>query len=281
LRLAKIYKIGLSWGFKSKEANFASKNGNEAFVWETLMAIPNYYEFLQISSNAETETIHRVFRYLAARLHPDNAESGDAEKFMLLNQAYDVLSDSARRAEYDAACAREVAPQPPLSTSVDFMDNIDGELNRRLAVLSVLYYRRRTSPSTPEVSLMELEERMGFPRDYLEFTTWYLLKKDYITRADNSAFTLTATGVDFVEEQRAHLPVLNKLLTNGESSFSADSIVRGNAHKDSPVAPDHVIVLPERTYITDRRVNKADRRTSKMERQTERRAGRADRHTKS
>jgi curved DNA-binding protein CbpA len=245
------------------------------------MAIPNYYEFLQISSNAETETIHRVFRYLAARLHPDNAESGDAEKFMLLNQAYNVLSDPERRAEYDAACAQEVAQQPPLSISIDFMDNIEGELNRRLAVLSVLYYRRRTSPSTPEVSLMELEERMGFPRDYLEFTTWYLLKKDYITRADNSAFTLTATGVDFVEEQRAHLPVLNKLLTNGESNFSADIIVRGNAHKDSPAAPDHVIVLPEGTYITDRRVNKADRRTSKMERQMERQAGRADRHAKS
>ena len=75
---------------------------------------------------------------------------------------------------------------------------MDGELNRRLAVLALLYMRRRTNPNYPEVSLMEVEMRMGFPRDYLEFTAWYLMKKGYITRADNSAFTLTVDGVDFV-----------------------------------------------------------------------------------
>src|SRR6266702_8690906 len=32
----------------------------------------DYYEFLQISPHADNETIHRVYRYLAGRLHPDN-----------------------------------------------------------------------------------------------------------------------------------------------------------------------------------------------------------------
>jgi len=50
------------------------------------------------------------------------------------------------------------------------MDNIDGELNRRLAVMALLYIRRRMTPDNPEVSLFEVEARMGFPRDYLEFT---------------------------------------------------------------------------------------------------------------
>jgi curved DNA-binding protein CbpA len=238
------------------------------------MAIPNYYEFLQISSNAESETIHRVFRYLAARLHPDNAETGDVEKFVLLKEAYEILSDPARRAEYDAACAREEAQQPPLSSSIDFMDNIDGELNRRLAVLALLYYRRRTNPSNPEVSLMEVEERMGFPRDYLEFTTWYLMKKDYITRADNSAFTLTAAGVDFVEEQRSHIPVLNKLLTNGESQFPTDGTA---VSKASPSGPGPVIVLPGGECIVDRRINKTDRRANRTGNQ----AAKTDRRAKS
>ena len=82
------------------------------------------------------------------------------------------------------------------------MDNIDGELNRRLAVLALLYIKRRMNPYTPEVSLAEVESRMGFPRDYLVFTTWYLRNKGYITRADNSDFALTAEGVDFVELQQ-------------------------------------------------------------------------------
>ena len=44
----------------------------------------DYYELMQISSNAEPETIHRVFHMLAARYHPDNPQSGDTEKFLLL-----------------------------------------------------------------------------------------------------------------------------------------------------------------------------------------------------
>jgi curved DNA-binding protein CbpA len=160
---------------------------------------------------------------LASRFHPDNPDSGDAEKFFVLKQAYDVLSSPALRAEYDAACEKEQAEPDPLSNQVDFMDSIDGELNRRLALLALLYYRRRTNPTFPAVSLGEVEEKMGFPRDYLEFTTWYLQRKGYITRADNSAFTLTHEGVDFVETQRSSIPVLNKLLTSSTGPFTTNS----------------------------------------------------------
>jgi curved DNA-binding protein CbpA len=184
----------------------------------------DYYEFLQISSNADPDTIHRVYRFLAARFHPDNPESGDPEKFFLLKSAYDVLSDPVRRAQYDINREVHPAEKAPLSSSVDFMDDIKGELNRRLAVLAVLYYRRRTNPYSPEVSLAEIEKRMGFPRDYLDFTTWYLTKKGYIGKADNSDFTLTAEGVDFVETQRGNIPVLNKLLTNGSSASKAAQV---------------------------------------------------------
>jgi len=221
------------------------------------MDTPDYYEFLQISRNAEPETIHRVYRFLAARFHPDNAETGNDAQFFLLKQAYDVLSDPERRAKYDASFDNEVPPPDPLSTSIDFMDNIDGELNRRLAVLAVLYIRRRTNPDKPEVSLMEVELRMGFPREYLEFTTWYLQKKGYITRADNSAFTLTADGVDFVETQRANIPVLNKLLTSSSGSGAVDSAPAGSPSAASR-KPGNNPWAPE--FQPDRRMNRIDRR---------------------
>ena len=134
-------------------------------------------------------------------------------RFFLLTQAYEVLSNPERRAAYDAA--RQSSPAEPLSARVDFMDTMQGELNRRLAVLAVLYFQRRTSPNKPEVTFRDIENRLGFPRDYLVFTTWYLQTKGYISRADNSEFTITAEGVDFVETQRVNIPVLDKLLTTG------------------------------------------------------------------
>jgi hypothetical protein len=214
---------------------------------ETSKTLPDYYEFLQISPNAEPTTISRVYRYLASRFHPDNPATGDAEKFVLLKQAYDVLSDPDRRAEYDATYKKQAPESVPLSNSVDFMNSNDGELNRRVAVLALLYIQRRIKPFTPEVSLAEVEHRMGFPRDYLDFTMWYLRSKEYITIADNSDFTITARGVDVVESNRDKIPLLNRLLTDRTEVSSTPSSTSGRAEgSNTLIRPGKsVLELPE------------------------------------
>ncbi len=218
----------------------------------------DYYEFLQISPNADAETIHRVYRFLAARLHPDNSETGHEENFRLLRIAYDALSDPRRRAEYDATRSRTQAPPEPLASSIDFMDELEGELNRRLAVLAVLYYRRRTNPTFPEVNLSEIEERMGFPRDYLDFTLWYLQRKGYVMKADNAQYTLTVDGVDFVETQRTNMPTLNKLLTSGSGSSVEDlSKMRHseeNVEPEAEVAPEANVAAAQPNAALPRRI---------------------------
>lgn len=240
----------------------------------------DYYEFLQISPHADNETIHRVYRYLAGRLHPDNPESGDAEMFRMLKAAYDTLSNPSKRAEYDAICRGEAKEDAPLCSSIDFMDAVDGDLNRRIAVLAVLYFKRRANPRAPEVSLAEIEQRMGFPRDYLDFTTWYLSRKGYINRADNSDFTLTAEGVDYIEMQRANLPVLNKLLTDGRGQFAGSPMARkrNGTHPEKGAAP---IILPSSDAVrVDRRQGTGDRRLRVEDLSSlgfDRRIGRSDR----
>ena len=183
----------------------------------------SYYEFFQISPHAQSETIHRVYRFLATRYHPDNPETGDPEKFLFLTQAYKVLSEPKRRTAYDEELRRSADQDRSVFTGIDFMEGIDGELNRRLAVLAVLYRRCRTNINEPRISLMELEALMGFPREYLDFTTWYLRSKGYLKKEDNSDFSLTVLGVDFVEENHDKLPLLNKLLNSPRSQeFSSD-----------------------------------------------------------
>ena len=61
----------------------------------------DHYETLQISPNADPDTIERVFRMLARRFHPDNQDTGNGERFRLIHEAYKVLSDSEKRAGYD------------------------------------------------------------------------------------------------------------------------------------------------------------------------------------
>jgi curved DNA-binding protein CbpA len=199
----------------------------------------DYYEFLQISPNAEPATIHRIYRFLAARYHPDNPETADPQKFIWLNQAFAVLSNPVRRAEYDAALhARQTGPVPGFD-SVDFMDGIEGEVNRRLAVLSLLYRRCRASVSNRMVTLAELEMLMGFPREYLDFTTWYLKTKKYITREDNSDFALTVLGVDYVESNYSKLPLLRKMLNAANSGATGGSANGGETAR----RPDGAFVL--------------------------------------
>ena len=61
----------------------------------------DYYETLEISPNANSGTIERMFRYLAQRFHPDNKDTGDRTSFDAVMEAYDTLQDPAKRAQYD------------------------------------------------------------------------------------------------------------------------------------------------------------------------------------
>lgn len=59
----------------------------------------DYYEVLGIEKSASPDEIKRAYRKLAQQYHPD--KGGDAEKFKEVNEAYQVLSDPAKRAQYD------------------------------------------------------------------------------------------------------------------------------------------------------------------------------------
>jgi len=65
----------------------------------------DYYKALGVSKGASAEEIKKSYRKLARKYHPDanKGDSASEERFKEISEAYNVLSDSKRRAEYDEA----------------------------------------------------------------------------------------------------------------------------------------------------------------------------------
>jgi curved DNA-binding protein CbpA len=150
-----------------------------------------------VSPKADQETIRRMYRLQAQRFHPDNLDTGDAEKFRLVAEAYENLGDPQRRAAYDAGY-RPPPPPPPPEPESSAPDPIQ-EATRRDELLMQLYRKRLISPDSPSLGLRELESLMGTPRERLEFSIWYLKECGYLTRTDSGRHTITIKGVQQAE----------------------------------------------------------------------------------
>jgi curved DNA-binding protein CbpA len=177
----------------------------------------NYYDLLQINPHAEVETIERVYRILAGRYHPDNQATGDAEKFRVLSDAYQILRDPVKRAEYDKQFQVNPAGPLPIFLGKEFADGIDSEAKIRVGVLCLLYSKRRANPDFAALSLLDMENIMAFPRERLLFALWYLRAKRYVVQDDRSSFIISAEGVDYLESQLPTNQVLYKIFQASET----------------------------------------------------------------
>ena len=186
----------------------------------------DYYEILQLSQGADQETIDRVYRLLAKRYHPDNRDTGDAQKFDELVKAYRALSDPERRADYDAKY--EAGNSHHWNNYSHAAPSKGTEEDREIyqAILSMLYTARRRDAGNAGVGTYQMEKLLGVPEKYLEFHIWYLREKGWIQRVENGGFAITVNGVDAVIEDDSSLKK-DRLLP------PADEFVSGIDHLQS------------------------------------------------
>ncbi len=159
----------------------------------------DYYELLQVSPHAETDTIHRVYHVLAQRYHPDNAATGNSERFRQVVEAHAVLSNPDRRAAYDVRLAEEDQTRLRIFDSLENAEGVQAEVRKREGILRLLYTRRLLDANQASMRGPDFAKMLGCPLEHLEFSLWFLKEKRYLVRSDNNRFEITWQGVEAFE----------------------------------------------------------------------------------
>ncbi|MEO5925796.1 MAG: J domain-containing protein [Bryobacteraceae bacterium] len=161
----------------------------------------DFYEVLQVSRNADVDTIHRVFHLLAQRFHPDNSVTGDEGKFRQAVEAHRVLANPELRAAHDIQLLEENHVRVRIFDSLESTQGVLAEIRKRQGVLKLLYTRRMMNPHEPCLKGRDFVEMLGCPAEHLEFALWFLKENKLLQRADNNAYEITIRGVEAFEEQ--------------------------------------------------------------------------------
>lgn len=180
---------------------------DEAFV--------DYYDLLQLSPNADEDTIHRVFRHLAKKCHPDSEDGGDPERFRRLVQAQKTLTDASTRAAYDAKYQEYWNRKWRVASEASDGSAFSEDHEMREKLLSLLYVQRRRDMRSPGLGEYEMARLLRIPVELVEFHVWYLREKGWVQRIESGQLAISAHGVDSIERSRLRLPPDHLLATRG------------------------------------------------------------------
>ena len=92
----------------------------------------NYYKILQVDKDASPEVIKVAYKLLVKKYHPDLKEGEEKkqaeERIKVINDAYDVLSDSAKRAEFDKTLINDTITPEQYNLIINENINLKKEL---------------------------------------------------------------------------------------------------------------------------------------------------------
>lgn len=171
------------------------------------------YTLLQVDPSAHPTIIRYAYRYLAGIYHPDNADTGNAEAFRIIQEAWKTLSDTGRRMAYDAqiGLSNQEAAVDKLAASTSgvkstmprftFDKNANAlsynEVEMRLAILQLLLDARKKRVQTGGLSAKGLMDVLNIGMEEIEYVLWYLREKGLVIRQE-AQFMIAVQGVDYL-----------------------------------------------------------------------------------
>lgn len=166
----------------------------------------DYYDVLQVHPDCDAKFLEAAYHHLAKLHHPDHSQTADTTRFNELTEAYRVLRDPGRRAEYDRLHARQRKRQAsrakakgkpveePVADDLTAADDADDHSR----ILLYLYKKRRENAQKAGVIAFYLQEMLGCSDDEFEFHKWYLKEKGFIAITEQGTIAITIQGVDHV-----------------------------------------------------------------------------------
>jgi DnaJ-domain-containing protein 1 len=199
------YRIGLEFlDMQSRSDEYSNPRSNDQSDYKAHHVASDfqeadYYETMQLSPNADHETVLRVYRLLAQRYHPDS-KTGNAELFVQLTEAFRILSDPEKRAAFDARHSSEKKLRWKIFDQAAVATGPEVEKRKRRGILGLLYAATVKDPERASMTVHAFEDLLGCPREHLEAALWYLRGKGDIQRTDGGRYTLTVQGFEEAEE---------------------------------------------------------------------------------
>lgn len=162
----------------------------------------DYYDILQVNPNCDAKILESAYHYLAKLYHPDHATTADVNKFNEVIEAYKVLRDQEKRAEYDLIYSRNFAGEVARFPSVEDMDVEETsaleDAGDHAKILMYLYKRRRENAQDAGVVGFYIQEMLSCSDECFEFHKWYLKEKGFIVLTEHGTLAITVQGVDYV-----------------------------------------------------------------------------------
>lgn len=124
--------------------------------------LKNYYEILEIAKNASPEIIDKAHKILVKKYHPDLQNTPEDKlkseaKIKEINEAYDVLSNNEKRAEYDAMLANQEA----MEKEKNIQEQIKQELHQQDIQKQNPYNQANVKSNNAN-----LQQQQQFQKDY-------------------------------------------------------------------------------------------------------------------